>query len=254
MTYLMTPLSVTIITLNEEKAIAACLASVAWADEIIVVDSGSSDQTEEICRSFANVRFMHQDWLGYGPQKNFALAQATHQWVLSLDADETVTPELKQEILQELQATPRCNGYLIGRKNLYRGQWVRHSGWWPEQVIRFFRKDAGQFNNRIVHESVEVRSPVGSFLGTIEHRSYNNADEFLEKARRYAIPGAIQMHAAGRRGSTTLAIIKGLAAFTKSYILKRGFLDGRVGLLIAVSCAVGVFFRVMKLIELNEHR
>lgn len=247
-------LSVTIITFNEEKMIADCLASVAWVDEIIVVDSGSSDRTEEICRSFPNVRFMHQDWLGYGPQKNFAVDQATHQWILSLDADETVTPELKAEILQELQATPRFNGYRISRKNLYRGQWVRHSGWWPEQVIRLFRKDAGQFNNRLVHESVEVTGAIGTFSAAIEHRSYHHADEFLEKARRYAIPGAIQMHAAGKRGSTPLAIIKGLAAFTKSYILKQGFLDGRVGLLIAVSGAVGVFYRVMKLIELNEHR
>ena len=247
-------ISVIIITLNEEKAITACLKSVAWADEIIVVDSGSSDRTEEICRSFPNVRFMHQDWLGYGPQKNFTVAQATHQWILSLDADETVSPELKEEILRELQAPPRYNGYHIGRKNLYRGQWVRHSGWWPEQVIRFFRKDHGQFNNRLVHESVEVTGAVGTFSGTIEHRSYHHADEFLEKAQRYAIPGAVQMHAAGKRGSTALAIIKALAAFIKSYILKRGFLDGRVGFLIAVSGAVAVFYRIMKLIELNEHK
>lgn len=245
-------ISVTIITLNEEQAIAACLASVAWADEIIVVDSGSTDRTEEICRSFPNVRFMHQDWLGYGPQKNFALDQATHPWVLSLDADETVTPELKEEILRELHGSPRHAGYRIGRKNLYRGQWVRHSGWWPDEIIRFFSKDAGRFNNRIVHESVEVAGAVGSLSGTIEHRSFHGPEDFLEKARRYAIPGAIQMHAAGKRGSAPRALIKAAAAFIKSYLLKRGFLDGRTGLLIAVSGAVGVFYRVIKLAELNE--
>jgi len=247
-------ISVTIITLNEEKVIAACLASVAWAEEIIVVDSGSSDRTEEICRSFAKVRFMHQDWLGYGPQKNFAVAQATHQWILSLDADETVSPELKEEILRELHSSPRYAGYRIGRKNLYRGHWIRHSGWWPDEIIRLFRKDAGQFNNRIVHESVEVAGPVGSFSGTIEHRSFHGPEDFLEKARRYAIPGAVQMQAAGKQGSAPRAIIKALATFIKSYFLKRGFLDGRAGLLIAVSGAVGVFYRVMKLAELNEEQ
>ncbi len=244
--------SVTIITFNEEKAIAACLKSVAWADEIIVVDSGSSDRTEEICRSFPNVRFMHQDWLGYGPQKNFALAQAAHQWILSLDADETVTPELRDEILQKRHNSPRYAGYRIGRKNLYRGQWVRHSGWWPDDIIRFFNKDAGRFNNRLVHESVEIEGPIGSFSGTIEHRSFHGPEDFLEKARRYAIPGAVQMHSAGKKGSAPRATIKALATFIKSYLLKRGFLDGRVGLLIAVSGAVGVFYRVIKLAELNE--
>ncbi|CAH2030479.1 glycosyltransferase family 2 protein [Trichlorobacter ammonificans] len=247
-----TNISVTIITLNEEQAIGACLASVAWADEVIVVDSGSSDRTGDICRSFPNVRFMHQDWLGYGPQKNFALAQASHQWILSLDADETVSPELQEAIKDALQAPSQCAGYRIGRRNFYRGRWIRHSGWWPDEIIRFFKKDAGQFNNRIVHESVELSGPVGRLTGTIDHRSFHAAEDFLEKARRYAIPGALQMHAAGKRGSALLAVIKATAAFIKSYLLKRGFLDGRAGLLIAVSGAVGVFYRVIKLAELAE--
>lgn len=245
-------ISATIITLNEEHNIADCLKSLDFVDEIVVVDSGSTDKTEEICKSFPKVRFIYQQWLGYGAQKNFAVSQATHLWILSVDADEIITTELKQEILDLCTKPPISNGYKIGRKNMYRGKWVKHSGWWPDEIIRLFRRDAGGFSDRLVHESVDVTGEVGSLSGTIEHKSFNAPEDFLDKARRYAVPGAIQMHKAGKRGSVILAVVKSSAAFIKSFVLKKGFLDGRVGILIAVSGAVGVFYRVMKLIELNE--
>ena len=250
-----TPLSVVIITYNEERCIAACLASVAWADEIVVVDSGSTDRTPEICRAIPQVHFFEQDWLGYGPQKNYATSLASHPWILSLDADETVTTELKDEIRDLLQtgSVPHA-GYQIHRKNLYRGRWIRHSGWWPDRIVRLFRHNAGRFNDRMVHESVEVVGSVGQLQGAIEHHSFHGPEDFLEKARRYAVPGAQQMRDAGRYGNAMTAVIRGFAAFVKSYVLKRGFLDGRDGLLIAVSSAVGVFYRIIKLAELNEER
>jgi hypothetical protein len=135
---------------------------------------------------------------------------------------------------------------------MYRGQWIRHAGWWPEEILRLFRKDAGRFNDRVVHESVEVAGLVGFLKGVIEHRSFNAPEDFLVKAQRYSVPGAVQMKRQGKTGGALLAVVRAASAFVKSYVLKRGFLDGRAGLLIAVSSAVGVFYRIMKLTELHE--
>lgn len=247
-------ISAIIITRNEEKNIADCLASLSFVDEIIVVDSGSSDRTEEICRSFPAVRFSHHPWEGYGPQKNAALALASHNWVFSLDADEIVTPELAEEILATVGSDMPYAGFRLRRKNMYRGQWIRHSGWWPDEILRLFRKDAGRFNDRVVHESVEVTGPVGFLKGVIEHHSFNAPEDFLVKAERYSVLGANQMKRLGKRGGSGRAVVRAASAFIKCYILKRGCLDGRAGLLIAVSNAVGVFYRIMKLTELREER
>lgn len=247
-------ISAIIITLNEEKNIAGSLASLSFVDEIVVVDSGSSDRTEEICRSFPAVRFFHHPWQGYGPQKTAALALTSHEWVFSLDADEIVTPELAQEILDATRSDTPYAGYRLRRKNMYRGQWIRHSGWWPDDILRLFRKETGRFNDRVVHESVEVAGPVGFLKGVIEHHSFNAPEDFLVKAQRYSVLGAAQMKRQKKKGGALRAVVRGLSAFIKSYIIKRGFLDGRAGLLIAVSNAVGVFYRIMKLTELHEER
>jgi len=247
-------ISAIIITRNEEKNIANCLASLYFADEIIVVDSGSTDRTEEICRAFPAVRFFHHPWKGYGPQKNAALALASHNWVFSLDADEIVTPELAEEILAAVGSDMPYVGYRLRRKNMYRRQWIRHSGWWPDEILRLFRRDAGRFNDRVVHESVEVDGPVGFLKGVIEHHSFNAPEDFLVKAQRYSVLGASQMKRQGKKGGAVRAVVRAVSAFIKSYILKLGCLDGRAGLLIAVSNAVGVFYRIMKLSELHEDR
>ena len=246
-------ISAVIITFNEEKKIAACLSSLSFVDEIVVVDSGSSDKTEQICRSYPLVRFFHQSWLGFGPQKNHAVSLATHEWILSIDADEVVTPELADEIRTSVMSEDGTAGFSFRRKNMYKNQWIRHGGWWPDEILRLFRKDKGQFSNRKVHESVEVDGPTRRLQAALEHYSYNGPEDFLLKMHGYSTAGARQMYADGRRGGATLAVIRGIAAFVKGYILKRGFLDGRAGLLIAVSGAMGVFYKIIKLSELNDN-
>ena len=246
-------ISAVIITLNEEKKIAACLASLSFVDEIVVVDSGSSDKTEEICQSYPHVKFFNQPWLGFGPQKNYAVSLATHEWILSIDADEVVPPDLADEILAGINANNGYAGFWLNRKNMYQKQWIRHGGWWPDEILRVFQKNKGRFNNRKVHESVEVDGTTRRLQAALEHYSYNGPEDFILKMHSYAMAGARQMFVDGRRGGALLAVIRGIAAFVKGYILKRGFLDGRAGLLIAVSGAMGVFYKIIKLSELNDN-
>ena len=247
----MSSISVVIIVKNEEMRISRCLESVSWADEIIVVDSGSSDRTPEICRSFQQVKFFDYPWEGFGKQKNRALGLATSEWVFSLDADETVSPELAIEIRQALHDTT-VNGYLVNRKNFYRNQWIRHSGWWPDSVLRLFRRGEGRFSDRLVHEAVELDGRVGTLSFPLEHRSFSSVTDFVKKMDSYSTLGAQLMMEKGRAASPCQAFLHGLFTFFKTYILKRGFLDGRAGLLIAFSNAAGVFYRYMKRLEIEE--
>jgi len=198
------------------------------------------------------VRFFRQPWLGYGPQKNFALFQASYEWVLSIDADEIVPPELADEIRTSIKADDGCAGFYVKRKNMYKKQWIRHGGWWPDTILRLFRREKGQFSNRRVHESVEVDGITRNLQAALEHYSYKGPEDFILKMHSYAIAGACQMQDEGRTGGAVRAVIRAGAAFIKGYILKRGFLDGRAGLLIAASGAIGVFYKIIKLSELNE--
>lgn len=245
-------ISAIIITLNEEKKIGACLSSLNFVDEIIVVDSGSTDKTEDICRQYPFVKFYRQPWLGYGPQKNFALSLVSNEWVLSIDADEVVPSDLADEISTHLKADHGYSGFWVKRKNMYKKQWIRHGGWWPDTILRVFRKDKGQFSNRRVHESVEITGKTKELQAALEHYSYHGPEDFILKMHSYAIAGARQMQDDGRTGGAVRAVIRAFAAFVKGYILKRGFLDGRAGLLIAASGAIGVFYKIIKLSELNE--
>lgn len=244
-------ISAVIIVHNEERNIAGCLASIDFADEIVVVDSGSTDGTEAICRAHPKVRFHTNPWEGFGPQKNRAVDLACHEWIFSIDADERVSPELATEVAR-VAAQADCDGYLVRRRNFYRGQWVRHSGWWPDEVLRLFRKEKGRFNNRLVHEAVEVQGAIGTLEGCIDHSSFRSASDFLAKAQSYSSIGADQLMAAGRRTTPGMALGRSLFAFIKAYVLRAGFLDGRVGLLIAYSNAVGVFYRYMKRLEMDD--
>lgn len=246
-------ISAIVITLNEEKNIGACLASLNFVDEIVVVDSGSTDRTEAICASNPLVRFFRQAWLGYGPQKNFALSLASHEWVLSIDADEVVPSDLADEIRASITNEKGCVGFYVKRKNMYKKQWIRHGGWWPDEILRLFRKDKGQFSNRKVHESAEVEGITKRLQAALEHYSYSGPEDFILKMHSYAMAGACQMKDEGRFGGAVRAVIRAVAAFVKGYILKRGFLDGRAGLLIAVSGALGVFYKLIKLSELNDN-
>ena len=182
-------LSVIVITRNEAAHIGDCLDSVAFADEIIVLDSGSTDATREIARARGARVEVAPDWPGFGPQKNRALALATGDWVLSIDADERVTPELAGAIRQAIGA-PAAEAYRIARLSNFCGRWIRHSGWWPDYVVRLFRREAGRFTDAAVHERVEVRGRTGTLSGHFLHYPYATLEVFIDKINRYSTEAA----------------------------------------------------------------
>jgi glycosyltransferase involved in cell wall biosynthesis len=245
-------LSVTIITKNEEAAIAACLDSVAWADEIIVVDSGSSDKTVEICKAHGAIVHSTTEWLGFGPQKNIALGFASHDWVLSIDADERISPELRAEIEQVLSENLSNTAYQIPRSSSYCGQFMRHSGWWPDYVLRLFPKSLGKFSDDIVHEHVIFKGEIKMLKNPILHISYTSLEEVLDKTNRYSSDGATKLAQRGKTASLGSAILHGVWAFFRTYVLRLGFLDGRMGFILAVSNAETTYYRYLKLMLLTQ--
>ena len=241
----MTKLSVIIIVKNEADNIGACIASVAWADEIIVVDSGSSDATVEICRGLGAKVFVH-DWPGYGPQKNRALDYASHDWVLSLDADERVTPELRAEIESVLQ-NPQADGYEISRLSSFCGRFMHHSGWSPDFVLRLFRRSKGRFSDALVHESVQLEGRTARLRQKLLHYSYRDFDDVLAKLNNYSGAAAVMLERRGKRGSLAQAVLHGGWAFFRTYFLRAGFLDGQEGFMLAVMNAENSYYRYIKL-------
>lgn len=238
---------------DEERNIKACLDTLAWADEIIVVDSGSTDRTAEICSSYPGVKFFQRPWKGFGPQKNIALSLAASEWVFSIDADERVSPGLAAEITGTV-SDPKFDAYAVKRKNLYRGVWVRRSGWWPDEVTRLFRRKAARFTDRIVHEGVEYSGRTGVLENPLEHHSYAGAGDFIRRVERYAALGASQLAGRGKKAGTANILARTALAFFRSYILKRGFLEGRAGLLIAFSTAEVTFYKYMLLSETDDQK
>ncbi|MBC7755955.1 MAG: glycosyltransferase family 2 protein [Bdellovibrio sp.] len=247
-------LSVTIITKNEEAAIAACLASVAWADEIVVVDSGSTDKTVDICKAHGAIVHNSTQWPGFGPQKNIALGFASHDWVLSIDADERVSPELRAEIEQALSLNAKNVAYQIPRSSSYCGQFMRHSGWWPDYVLRLFPNALGKFSDDIVHEHVIFNGEIKTLKNPILHISYTDLEEVLDKTNRYSSDGATKLAARGKTASLSSAILHGIWAFLRTYFLRLGFLDGRIGFILAVSNAETTYYRYLKLMLLTEQK
>ncbi len=247
-------LSVIIIVKNESRYIKACLDSVVFADEWIVVDSGSTDDTVDIARTWGAQVVTYLDWPGFGPQKNRALDLARGEWVLSIDADERVTPELAAEIQALLAGSPALDAYNIPRLSWFCGKPIRHSGWWPDYVLRLFCRQVGRFNEVAVHERVMVAGEVGYLNAHFVHAAYDNLDVLLTKINRYSTDAAHAMHQRGKR--TSLAGVLGHAfwTFVRLYIIRRGFLDGRHGLVLAVAAAAGSFFRYAKLMFLNAHK
>jgi len=240
-------LSVIIICCNEASVIGRCLDSVSWADDIVVFDSGSRDDTVAICRRHG-ARVFETDWPGFGPQKQLALEQARGDWVLSLDADEWVTPVLRDEILATL-ASPVHNGYWIPRASSYCGRTMRHSGWWPDEVLRLFRRDSARFSDDLVHERVIVEGATGRLREALQHEAYRDLDEVLEKINRYSTLAAQQAYQAGARASLGKALNRGLWTFCKTYFFQLGFLDGREGLMLAISNAEGSYYKYLKLAQ-----
>jgi len=238
-------LSVILITLNEAERLAATLSAVAWADEIIVLDSGSTDATVETARRFTDKVFVDADWQGFGVQKNRALALATGAWVLSIDADEMVSPTLADEIRSTLQ-NPMHDVYAIPRLSSFLGRPMRHGGWWPDNVPRLFRRGTAQFSADVVHERLLFAGQAGKLSAPLEHESIRSVEQMLHKMNHYTTAGARRMQQSGRRSSLGGAIGRGLWAFIRVYLLKRGFMDGAEGFIMAVSSAESAYYKHLK--------
>jgi glycosyltransferase involved in cell wall biosynthesis len=247
----MNRLSVTIIAWNEEERLRACLESVAWADEIVVVDAESADKTASLAREFTDKVWV-RPWPGFGVQKNFALDQATGRWILSLDADERVTPELALRITAIVNEDGPADGYLIARRNLFWGAWVRHGGLYPDYQLRLFRRGAGRFAENAVHESVRVSGRVETLAEPLLHQSYRDLEDFVRRSNRYSTLAASDWLRHGRRVTVPDLIMKPLARFFSMYIIRRGFLDGWRGLVLAILYAEYVFLRMAKAWEIRR--
>jgi glycosyltransferase involved in cell wall biosynthesis len=242
--------SVVVVTLDEEERIRECLGSVAWADEIIVVDAESQDKTATIARELTD-HVIVRPWPGFAAQKNFGLAQATGDWVLSLDADETVSPDLRTEIVALLEGSDStAAGYAVPRRNVFWGRWVRHGGLYPDWQVRLFRRGRGRFVERAVHESIAIDGLVGRLRGHLEHRSYRDVADFLARADRYTSLAADEWVAAGRPSRALIdLVVRPVGRFLGMYVARAGFLDGWRGFLLATLYAYYVLMRSAKVWE-----
>ena len=243
----MSDLSVIIVAMNEAHDIADCLQSVqGLASEIIVFDSGSTDGTQDICRAHG-ARLFETDWPGDGAQKNRALDQARGDWVLCLDADERVSPELRAQIARVLRDDTPHAAYSMPRSSSFCGQFMRHGGWWPDRITRLFRRGRARFTEPRTHAALVIDGSTGSLDAPLVHLSVGDLHEVLDKLNVYSTEGARAMHAQGRRAGLALALGKGLWAFVRTYLLRAGFLDGRLGLVLALANAHGTYYRYLKL-------
>lgn len=247
----MLPVSATLITHNEEQNIGAALQSLSWANEIIVVDSGSDDATTEIGRKFTDKIYRRQ-WTGYVDQKNFAVDQASHDWILSLDADERVSPALASEIQSLVCSTPARSGYRIPRVTFFMERWIRHGDWYPDYQLRLFDRRHGRWEGGRVHESVHLRDNPGFLKGEIHHYTYRSLSAYLKRLEQYSTLAAWDYQQKGKVSTAAKLMGDPLATFIKAYLLKRGFLDGIPGLMAAVMGATSVFFKYAKLYELQR--
>ena len=250
-----TTLGVALITHNAAARLAECLAALTFADEIVVIDGGSTDGTADIARAHGARVIEQTDWPGFGPQKNRAVAALGTDWVLSIDADEVVSPELAASIRAVLTASvtaAQCDVYAVDRLSNFCGTWVKHSGWYPDWIPRLFRRGAAHFSDDLVHERLVFEGAAQRLTGKLLHYSYDDLDAVLHKLDAYSGAGARQRAAAGQRGSFGKALGRGAWAFLRTYVLRAGFLDGRAGFMIAVFNAETVYYRFLKLALLNE--
>jgi glycosyltransferase involved in cell wall biosynthesis len=243
------PLSAVLITCNAAASLEACLASLDFVDEIVVVDSGSQDATLEIARRFG-ARVIEQSWLGFGPQKRFAVTQAKHDWVLCLDADERVTPALAQSIVATFPEPP-LPVYRFARCNRFLGRYLRHGEGYPDWNLRLFHRSSAQWSEDVVHEHVLTQSPVGTLDGDLLHDSAESLANYLTKQNRYTTLAAEAALAAGKRASVGRLVFSPLIRFIKFYFIRQGFRDGLPGL---IHIAIGCFNSFMKYAKMLERQ
>lgn len=250
----MSKVSVTLITLNEEANLPACLDSVKWADEMVVVDSKSDDRTVAIAEDFG-ARVLINPWPGHQEQKNLAVGQASYEWILSVDADERLTPEIQREVRKIVSDPNSMDGYTFPRKNYFLGRWMRHGGWYPDRVLRLFRRSKGRFGGVNPHDKVMISSGrVGHLPCPITHLTYPSFDQYLTKQESYSRIGAEEMFKAGRRKRITPLSLAGkfIGKFLETYLWKKGFLDGLHGLIASLGGAYFAMLRLARLWELQR--
>ena len=243
-------LSVFIITHNEEKNIKACLESIKWADEIVVVDNDSNDNTIKICKEYTD-RIFQEEWKGYAKQKQSALDKTTGEWVLNLDADERLTPELRLEIENTLAYKERLkDGYLIPFKSYFGGKWIKHGGWYPDYHLRLFRREKGRFGNEEVHEGVKIEGSIGYLKNPINHYTYNSISDFIKRMDLYTSLFAEDRYKKGKKAMWGQLVFRPPFTFFKMFFLQRGILDGYYGFLLAILYSYYTFLKYAKLREM----
>jgi glycosyltransferase involved in cell wall biosynthesis len=238
-------LTAAVITKNEERQIERCLRSLAFCDELLVLDSGSTDRTRELAAACGARVLLDPDWRGFATQRNRALAAAHGEWVLMVDADEWVPTELADAIRAALAAPGAHAAFRMPRLSSYCGQDMRHGGWWPDHVTRLMRRAGSRYEGEI-HERCIVPGAVGTLTPALRHESFRDLDQVLAKVNAYSSAGARELVAKGRPASLERALLKGAWAFVRTYLLRAGFLDGRRGLMLAISNAEGTYYRVAK--------
>lgn len=249
----MPTLSVILITRNEEANLADCLASLEGiAQQIVVVDTSSTDLTLEIAKNHGALIAQPPDWPGFGPQKNRALDLATGEWVLSLDADERLTPALRSEILTAIKHPAHIDCFAIPRLSWYCGRFIRHSGWSPDYVDRLFRRGTARFSEDLVHERLIPQGLVARLENPMLHYSFMNYSQVLQKIDRYSTASAEQAFAKGKTSSPLKAVLHGMWSFLRTYFLRAGFLDGTQGFALAISNGQGTYYRYIKLWHLHQ--
>jgi glycosyltransferase involved in cell wall biosynthesis len=246
-----TKISAVVRTFNEELNIRDCLESLKWADEVLVVDALSTDRTVEIAREYTD-QVILQEWLGHVGQSQFVTDRASHLWVFSLDADERVSPELRDEILAlDLENTPH-DAYDMPRRHFFLRRWINHSGWYPDRNIRLFRKDRCRWGGYEPHDKIQVPGSLASLKGDLHHYIYRDMNHFAETKNRYATRTARDHFRTGRKSTLIHITLRPLFTFFDRYLIRRGILDGLAGYVISVMEAYGVFLKYIKLYEMQR--
>ena len=244
-------LSAIIITKNEALDLPECLKSLDFCDEIIIIDSGSSDETAAIAQSASCRFYSTSDWPGFGIQKQRALDKARSDWVLSIDADERVTPELQAEIKQAIKSSD-ISGFYIQRKSQFLGRWMKHGGWYPDRILRLGRRINARFDGAAVHEKLVISGPTDQLKSPLLHYSYRSIEEVLSKQKAYALAGATQKALAGKKGGLLYAVGGSFIAFIKHYLIQLGFLDGQSGFVSALAKSQETFWKYMATEEVSR--